>query len=57
MNLIKRITTSEDQKYFDEEAKLLEAHYKGKLGKSWYRRNPKTGKMEIKPKSVFGRIS
>lgn len=56
MPILKKFDTSDDRKYFDEKAKILEAHRAGKLGKSWYKLNPEKGTQEIKPKSVFKRI-
>lgn len=56
MNIIKRITTEEDRKYFETEQKILDAHYRGKLGRDWYTLNPKNGKLELKPKNLYDRI-
>lgn len=49
-------TTREDQRYFDNKAKIIEAHREGKLGKEWYQYNPKTGKHELKPKRIYKRV-
>lgn len=48
--------TALDRKYYDERAKINEAARAGKLGKSWFVRNLKTGRMEVKPKATFRRV-
>lgn len=51
MNLA-RINTRQDQKYFEKSEKVLKAHSEGKLGRNWYTKNQKTGKLELKPKRL-----
>lgn len=54
--ILKKLRTEDDRKYFDEKAKIIEAHRNGKLGKSWYKLNEKKGQHEIRPKEIFKRV-
>lgn len=54
--ILKKFRTEDDRDYFDEKAKIIEAHRAGKLGKSWYKLNSEKGTQEIKPKDIFKRV-
>ena len=55
--VIKNIkTTQSDRKYFDEKGRIKEAADAGKLGKSWFYKNPKNGKDELRPRRIIGRV-
>jgi hypothetical protein len=49
-------TTREDQRYFSEKGKIKEAADAGRLGKSWFRKDPKTGQDLLSPKKVIRRV-
>ena len=49
-------TTKADRRYFDEKARIKEAADAGKLGKSWFFKNPKNGKDELRPRRIIGRV-
>lgn len=49
-------TTRSDQQYFETKGKIKEAAEQGKLGKDWFYKNPETGKNELRPKRIFGKV-
>lgn len=55
--IVKNIkNTREDRRYFDEKAKIKEAAENGRLGKSWFFKNPKNGKDELRPRKIIKRV-
>lgn len=55
--LIKNIkTTREDRRYFDEKGKIKQAAEAGRLGKSWFRKDPRTGQDILSPRKVIKRV-
>jgi len=55
--IVKNIkTTREDRRYFDEKGRMKEAAEQGKLGKSYFFRNPATGKDELRPRRIIKRV-
>lgn len=55
--IVKNIkTTREDRRYFDEKGRIKQAAEQGRLGKSWFTKNPKTGKDELRPRRLIKRI-
>lgn len=48
--------TKLDRKYFDEKGKMSQAANEGKLGRSFFTVNPKTGKQELRPRKNYARI-
>ena len=54
--IVKNIkTTREDRRYFDEKGRMKEAAEQGRLGKSYFFRNPATGKDELRPRRLIKR--
>lgn len=49
-------TTRADQNYFETKGKIKQAAEAGKLGKDWFTVNPKTGKRELRPKRIYGKV-
>ena len=49
-------STSSDRRYHDEKGKITEAAKQGRLGKSWFFKNPKTGKQELRPHRLIKRV-
>ena len=49
-------TTRSDRRYFTEKGKINEAANMGKLGKSWFRKDPKTGNSVLSPRKVIKRV-
>jgi len=56
MNIKNPKTTGLDRKYFDEKARITEAAKAGKLGKSWFVKNEKNGKHELRPKNIYRKV-
>ena len=49
-------TTREDRRHFEEGGKIQAAAQAGRLGKSWFQKNPKNGKDEVRPHRLTGRM-
>lgn len=48
--------TQSERRFLDERTKVIEAHNQGRLGRNWYTKNPKSGKLELRPKRLFKRL-
>lgn len=49
-------TTREDRRYFEEKGRIKQAADAGRLGKSWFRKDQKTGQEVLSPKKVIKRV-
>ena len=55
--IIKNIkNTREDRRYFEEKGRIKMAADAGRLGKSWFRKDPRTGQDVLSPKKVIKRV-
>lgn len=57
MSIIRNIkNTASDRRYFEEKGKIKEAAEAGRLGKSWFRKDPRSGNQVLSPKKVIKRV-